>query len=399
MVDGTCDKRFDGVRAEFERNFAERGEAGAAVCVFVDGEPVVDLHGGVADADSGRMWTADTGVIVWSSTKGATALCAHLLVDRGQLDLDAPVARYWPEFAAAGKENITIRILLSHQAGLPALHEPVPAGAFADWGLMVERLAAETPFWEPGTRTGYHALTYGWLVGEVVRRISSRTLGQFFADEVAGPLGLEFWIGLPPDHAAPLARLIAATMEPGATPSSFALAAMTDPTSIAAAIVNNSGGYLAEPDQPLYHAAEIPAAGGIATARGLARLYRPLAAGGSAGGIRLIGPETLAEASQVHAATAVDASLRAPTRFGLGFARSVGTVSPGDTVALGAAAFGHSGAGGSIGFADPDAGLAFGYVMNRMGTGLGLNDRGQSLVDATYRALGYRTSTPGVWIR
>jgi CubicO group peptidase (beta-lactamase class C family) len=393
MIGGSCDGRFAEVRAEFERSFAERGEVGAGVCVLVDGEPVVDLYGGIADTGSGSGWTADTGVVVWSSTKGATALCAHLLVDRGQLDLDAPVASYWPEFGAAGKQAVSTRMLLSHQAGLPALREPLPDGAFTDWGLMVERLAAEAPFWVPGTRTGYHALTYGWLVGEVIRRISGRTPGRFFADEVAGPLGLEFWIGLPDGHPAPVARLLAP--DPGAAPTSFMLAAMTDPTSIAALILGNNGGYMMDSDQPRYHAAEIPAAGGIATARGLAGMYRPLAAGGGS----LLSAETLAGAIQVYGATAVDASLLTPVRFALGFTRSVGVVGPGDTLVLGGGAFGHSGSGGSIGFADPDAGLAFGYVMNQMGSGIGLNARGQSLVDATYRALGYRTDKPGVWIR
>jgi CubicO group peptidase (beta-lactamase class C family) len=195
-VEGTHDARFAQVREEFERNFAERGEVGASVCVTVDGETVVDLWGGSAEPAAGQAWERDTIGHLWSATKGATALCAHLLADRGQLDLDAPVVTYWPEFGKNGKDGILVRHLLSHQAGLPALREPMPAGCFYDWQLMVDALAAEEPFWRPGTRNGYHALTFGFLVGEVIRRASGRSLGTYFRDEVAGPLGLDVHIGL-----------------------------------------------------------------------------------------------------------------------------------------------------------------------------------------------------------
>lgn len=176
---GTCAPGFDLVRREFERNFAERGEAGAAVAIIVDGKTVVDLWGGTADVESGRPWGQDTTVVVWSCTKGATALCAHLLADRGELDLDAPVGRYWPEFACSGKETISVRMLLSHQAGLPAVRQELPPGAFYDWQLMTSVLAAEPPFWTPGLQHGYHGLTFGFLVGEVVRRVAGTTLGAF----------------------------------------------------------------------------------------------------------------------------------------------------------------------------------------------------------------------------
>jgi CubicO group peptidase (beta-lactamase class C family) len=394
MTEGSCDSRFAEVRVAFEQNFTERDEVGAAVCVLLDGEPVVDLWGGVADQATGREWVSDTPVVVWSSTKGATALCAHILVDRGLLDLDAPVARYWPEFATAGKETATVRMALSHQAGVPVLRDPLPDGAFTDWDLMVKRVAAEPAFSEPGTRVSYHALTFGWLIGEIVRRVSGRTLGQFFADEVAEPLGLRFWIGLPPKEEPGVARLLPPQLEPGQSPSPVTAAAMADPTSVSA-LMGNAGGYLANPDDPAYHAAEIPASGGIATARALAGLYWPLAAGGDP----LLTPETLAEATLIHGATSIDGTLAATTRFTLGFIKSAGVITPHDMLALGSTAFGHPGAGGSIGFADPEAGISFGYVMNRMGSGIGLNSRGQSLVDATYRSLGYRTRKPGVWIR
>jgi CubicO group peptidase (beta-lactamase class C family) len=400
MVEGSCDGHFAEVREEFERSFTERGELGAGVCVTVDGATVLDLWGGVADPQTERPWTSDTLVLAWSCTKGATALCAHLLVDRGQLDLDAPVATYWPEFAAAGKDRIPVRMLLSHQAGLPALRDPLPAGAFADWDLMVKLLAAEAPFWEPGTRHGYHGLTFGWLVGEVIRRVSGRSLGRFFAEEVAGPLGLDFWIGLPEElepRVAPLVR----TLEPapGEPVAPFFITAMSDPTSPAALILGNSGGFMETPDDRRYHAAEIGSANGITNARGLAGLYRPLALGGAVDDVRLVSPETLARATMTASAADLDAVLHAPSRFSLGFCRSIGDFGPSDVLVLGADAFGHPGSGGSIGFADPSERLSFGYAMSKMGFGTGLNARGQSLVDATYRALGYRTRQPGVWIR
>jgi len=400
MAEGTCDRRFAEVREEFERNFAERGELGASVCITVDGETAVDLWGGVADPATQRPWSSDTLVLVWSCTKGATAMCAHMLADRGQLDLDAPVATYWPEFAAAGKEHVPVRMLLSHQAGLPALRDPLPAGAFADWDLMVKLLAAEAPFWEPGTRHGYHALTFGWLVGEVVRRVSGRPLGTFFAEEVAGPLGLDFWIGLP-EELEPRVAPVVQTLEPtpGEPVAPFFMVAMADPTSAAALIMMNSGGFMETPDDRRYHAAGIGSANGITNARGLAALYRPLALGGTADGVRLLSPEALARASMTASAADLDAVLRAPTRFALGFCKSVGDFGPSDVLVLGADAFGHPGSGGSIGFADPRERLSFGYAMSKMGFGTGLNARGQSLVDATYRALGYRTRRPGVWIR
>src|SRR5256714_7566642 len=184
MIAGECADRFAGVRHEFARNFAERGEVGASVCITVDGETVVDLWGGAADPATGRAWEQDTIGVVWSCTKGATALCAHVLASRGELSLDAPVAEYWPEFAKNGKDAITVRMLLAHQAGLAALREPNPEAGYCDWDLIAGRLAEQQPLWEPGTRHGYHALTFGHLVGEVVRRVTGRTIGAFFHDEI-----------------------------------------------------------------------------------------------------------------------------------------------------------------------------------------------------------------------
>lgn len=400
-IQGTCDPRFETVRQEFERNFSAREEVGASVCVSLEGRMVVDLWGGVADPSDDRPWTEDTVGVVWSCTKGATALCAHILADRGEVDLDAPVAKYWPEFAQNGKDAIPVRMLLNHQAGLAALHEPLPRGAFYDWELMTSLLARETPWWEPGTRNGYHAFTFGWLVGEVVRRVSGRSLGVFFRDEVAGPLGIDFWIGLPEEVEGRVAPIIpAAPPGPGDPVSPFFVTAMTQPDSLPALLIGNTGGYFLEPgecDSRSAHAAEIGAAGGITNARGLAGMYAALAGGGT----RMVSDDQVARMSAVSSATGKDAVLLLPTRFALGYVKSVDnrpvSPDPNDSILLSAEAFGHTGVGGSIGFADPGPGLAFGYTMNRLGSGVGINARGQALVDAVYRSLGYTSNASGAW--
>jgi CubicO group peptidase (beta-lactamase class C family) len=407
MIDGTCATTFGAVREEFERNFAERDEVGASVCVTVDGEPVVDLWGGTADPETGRAWDRDTIGLVWSCTKGATALCAHMLVAQGVLDLDAPVATYWPDFAKNGKDGVTVRMLLAHQAGLAALRDPIPEGGYGNWGAVVDALAAQEPLWQPGTRHGYHALTFGHLVGEVVRRVSGRSLGSFFREEIAEPLGLDFHIGLLAEHDPRVAPVIPAAMpDPGAVIPSFYRAALSDPTSISGLVLFNSGlafapGYM---DTREARAAEMPSVNGITNARGLAGMYRPLALGGEYGGVRLVDEEGVAAMGTVTSAAAIDATMLVPTRWALGFVKSIdnGHRDPGDRdgVVLAETAFGHVGMGGSIGFADPAARLSFAYTMNRQGMAVGLDERGQSLVDAVYATLGYRRPVRGgSWYR
>lgn len=389
-VRGLWHPSFKRVRDEFVRNFTERGELGASVHVRVAGLPVVDLWGGVADPTTGRAWTRDTLVHVWSCTKGATALCAHILASRGELDLDAPVAQYWPEFAQNGKSAVTVAMLMSHQAGVPALRDPLPFGALYDTEYMTDRLAAEAPFWEPGTRHGYHALTFGFCVGELVRRISGRTLAGFFRQEVAEPLGLDFSMGLPDSELPRLAPSIPA--DPPTPPFSRAfLAAISDPTSIASLVFFNSGGYL-NPGEAESAAAraqtEIGATGGFTNARALSRLYAVLANGGE----RFVDKASFARMARVNSAGWDQFGL-IPSRFTLGFVKSIdnrrGDPGNQDTGILSEAAFGHSGFGGSIGFADPENRLSFGYTMTKQGPGTLLNPRGQSLVDAAYRSLGY----------
>ncbi|HEY49884.1 MAG TPA: beta-lactamase family protein [Dehalococcoidia bacterium] len=402
-VSGKCDPKFVRVRDEFERNFKEREEVGASVCITSDGETIVDLWGGTADVDTGEPWKEDTVSVVFSSTKGATALCAHILASRGLMDIDAPVVKYWPEFGGAGKKNITVKMLLNHQAGLPHVRKPLPQGAFYDWDTMVHALEEQEPFWEPGTRHGYEFWVFGWLVGEVVRRVSGKSLGRFFQDEVAEPLGLDFWIGLPEEIEPRVAKII--TFDPQQmmdTP--FMKTAMTDPNSIPGlCIINDGGAMMAGVDVRDFHAAEIGAAGGITNARGLAGMYAPLACGGSLKGVDLVDCDTLARMSAVSSSTGQDMTILIPMRFALGFGKSFDNRKqpPGmqDSAILSEDAFGHAGAGGSVGFADPQERMSFGYMMNKMGIGLGLNPRGQSLVDAVYTSLGFRSNASGSWSR
>jgi CubicO group peptidase (beta-lactamase class C family) len=400
-VEGRCDERFAAVAREFERNFAERGEVGASLCVIAGGETVIDLWGGVANPQSGAAWQRDTLSIVFSCTKGAVALCAHVLASRGQLDLDAPIRELWPEFARDDKANATVRMALDHTLGVPVFKTPLEPGGCTRWEYMIERLEAEPAFWKPGTRHAYHMLNFGWTVGELVRRASGRPLGDFFRETIAEPLGLDFWIGLPEAHEARLAPISYQPPSPGAELGEFMRRMFSEPQSIQALALFNTGGF--DPNTRASRAAQIGGAGGITNARGLAGMYAPLASGGERGGVRLVDGDTLARMGQVSSATHEDATLLVPTRFALGFMKSIDNrrraFGDRDSAILGAPAFGHCGLGGSIGFADPEAGLAFGYTMNHAGLGVLLNERGQSLVDAVYRCLGYRSNESGCWLR
>ncbi|MDX8034367.1 serine hydrolase domain-containing protein [Lentzea sp. BCCO 10_0856] len=398
-IQGTCAPQFAEVRTEFERNFAERGEVGASVHITLDGEPVVDLWGGQADPLTGQPWSEETIVHVWSCTKAATSLCAHILASRGELDLNAPVTHYWPEYGAEGKDTTLVRHLLSHQAGLPAATSLLPANAFYDWDLITSTLAAQKPLWQPGTRHGYHGLTFGFLIGEVIRRATGLSLGQFFEKEVSGPLALDFWMGLPDDlepHVAP--TIPVDPTEPGLLLPSLFITAMTQPESLPGLMLLNNGGYMApgESDSRAAHTAEMGAIGGISNARGLAGMYRPLALGGTYNGIRLVEESQIPQMS-ITAVSGQDAVVGVPSRFSLGFQKQVNNThlpaNDAEGLLMPEEAFGHTGMGGSLGFADPKARISFGYTMNKQGPGLALNSRGQSLVNALYRALGYHQSS------
>ena len=385
-VGGVVESGFEPVRDAFEANFRERGEAGAACCVYVDGRKAIDIWGGVADHKTGREWDEDTAVLVYSTTKGVTAICAHHLAERGGLDLDATVVRYWPEFAAAGKESVTVRQLLAHRAGLPTLEPKLkPADALA-WDPAVEQLARQVPLWEPGTQHGYHAVTYGWLVGEVIRRAAGKTVGRYLAEEIAGPLGLDLWIGLPASEAGRVARLRPAAPvrlsrdELAAIPKAELdrLMAMADPGSLLMRALNPTDPPFSFNSSELW-AAELPGANGIGTARSLARLYA--ATIGEVDGVRLLGPGTRADAT-VEQSNGPDAVLGLATRFGSGFFLP-SAFSP----LMGPRSFGHAGAGGSLACADPDTGVAFAYVMNQMQQSISGDPRPAALVSAVRQAI------------
>lgn len=381
-IHGACDARFAPVREAFARSFGEGGEVGAAVAVHLDGGLVVDLWAGHKDFARTQPWQRDTLVNVYSTTKGVTALAAHRLVDEGKLDLDAPVAKYWPEFAQAGKGAIPVRFLLSHRAGLPAVRKLLPNEALYDWNAMTEALAAETPWWTPGTAHGYHAVTFGWLVGEVVRRIAGKSLGAYVRDTFAQPLGLDFHIGLAESEHARVADILQQT-PPDTTGEAAQLfmRALAQPEGVTARAFMNPPSMALGPNLPAWRSAEIPGANGHGTARALATLYGRAALGDGT----VISREAIARC-RTEQSHGDDLVLGVPTRFGLGFMLRQESHEGGRC--LGAGAFGHPGAGGSLAFADPEARLGFGYVMNRMGPRILLDDRAIALVEAMNGCLG-----------
>ncbi|WP_430542760.1 serine hydrolase domain-containing protein [Streptomyces iconiensis] len=368
------------------RNFGERGEGGAALAVYRDGHKVVDLWGGALDPGEhcGEPWSEDTAVMVRSVTKGLAAAVLHLLHQRGQLDLDAPVGTYWPQFKANGKERVLVRHLLSHRAGLPALDVPLTPEQALDGVSGPRALAGQAPVWQPGTDHGYHAHTYGWLVSELVARASGgRTVGRLFAEEIARPLGLDLWIGLPQEIAASgrVARVAEAEapapLEQGVLrlrPKRTVTDAYADPESPTrrafAAITP-------PPDEndPAHRAAELPASGGIGTARSLARFYAALI-GPLPGARRLFTPATLTQARSEES-SGPDRVLVVSTRFGLGYMLH-GPACP----LLAPGSFGHPGKGGSLAFADPESGTAFAYVTNTLHRSVTSDPRPQALVRA-----------------
>jgi CubicO group peptidase (beta-lactamase class C family) len=384
QIQGTCDPRFMAVHEAFAENFAVRGEVGAAVCVYADGKPVVDLWGGYADTARIRPWDQNTIVSVASTTKGMVALCTHMLIERGLLDLDAPVARYWPAFAQAEKDTLPVRWLLSHRAGLPAVRRDLPPQSLYDWHAFTAALAETKPWWEPGTQHGYHAITFGFLLGEVIRRLSGKSVGQFLRTEVAGPLGADFFIGVPEAEDYRAAEVLP---DPPPLPGDTTMweVILRDPMSMAGRAFLNPPRTPDVTNTRAWRAAEIPAGNGHTTAKGLARIYGALAHGGALDGVSLLRRTTL-EAASVEQSSGLDAVLSFPTRFGLGFMLPT----PERPFGPNPYAFGHPGRGGSIGFADLAGGIGFGYVMNQYKTGTLRNPdlRWPVLVEAVYASLG-----------
>jgi CubicO group peptidase (beta-lactamase class C family) len=378
-ISGLCDERFLGVRDEFERNFAERGDVGAALTITIDGSAVVDLYGGYRDGARRQPWTPDTLVNVYSTTKGWLAAAMNMLVDAGELDLDAPVVRYWPGFGTNGKDRVLLRHLLTHEAGLPTTSVDVPNEAVYDPAAMARALEQSTLFWEPGTRQGYHAATFGWLNAEVLRRITGMSAGRFVRERIAEPLGADIFIGLPESEDARTAEMLVpvAPPDPAVSPMQRLLA---DPASMTARTFSNPPRPPRVANTRRWRAAEIPSSNGHASARGLARYYTALALGGEVDGVRLMSEGAVENAAKERV-NSEDAILGMRTRRSLGFMLPVPEL--GDP--RGPAAFGHAGMGGSLGFADPDHRLAFGYVMNQMGPTIDLRSR--SLTKALYAAL------------
>ncbi|MER5731700.1 serine hydrolase domain-containing protein [Streptomyces sp. NPDC002138] len=395
-IHGEVADGFEPVRDAFVRNFEALGDRGAAVAVYRDGRKVVDLWGGVRDADGGAggggaggvgaaPWERDTAQIVRSATKGVAASVPLLLHQRGLLDLDAPVAAYWPEFKAGGKERTLVRDLLAHRAGVPALDRPLSPAQAADGMSGARAVAEQAAFWEPGTAHGYHPHTFGWLLGELVLRVTGASLGRWLAEEVTGPLGLDFWIGLPGDVAHRVGR--SAALEAPRTsnglrtrPKREVAEAYADPASLTrrafAAITP-----LPDENDPGYRGAELPGSAGIGTARALAGFYAATLGDVEGGGRRLFTPSTVALAGR-ELSGGPDRVLVVNTRFSYGYMLH-GPASP----LLSPGSFGHPGRGGSLGFADPESGLAFGYVTNTLTPSVTADPRPQSLIKALRAAL------------
>ncbi|MEU0049309.1 serine hydrolase domain-containing protein [Streptomyces sp. NPDC006309] len=389
-VHGTVAEGFEPVKEAFAGNFAQLGERGAAVTVYRDGHRVVHLWAGTRDVDvpdapaGAAPWGAGTAQIVRSATKGVAAAALLLLHQRGNLDLDAPVGTYWPEYKAAGKEHTRVRHLLAHRAGVPVLDRPLTPAEAADPGTGAAAVAAQAPVWEPGTDHGYHAQTYSWLTGELLRRVTGRPVGEWIADEIAGPVGADLWLGLPESEHARVGRV--GPLDAPATagglrtrPKRAVAEAYADPGSLTrrafAAITP-----LPDENDPAYRAAALPASNGIATADGLARFYASLI-GEVDGGTRLFTPATT-ELARAEQSAGADRVLVVNTRFGLGYMLH-GAASP----LLSPGSFGHPGRGGALAFADPDTGIAFGYVTNGFRKSVTADPRAQALVRALRTAL------------
>ncbi|MDN0193786.1 serine hydrolase domain-containing protein [Streptomyces sp. S.PNR 29] len=379
-VNGTVAEGFEPVREAFVRNFEALGDRGAAVAVYRRGRKVVDLWGGTKDVDGTEPWERGTAQVMRSATKGVAAAVPLLLHQRGELDLDAPVGHYWPEFKARGKERVLVRQVLNHRAGLPVLDHPLTPQDALDPLRGPQAVAAQALSWEPGTDHGYHALTYGWMLDELVRRVTGRSTGEWIAAEIAAPLGLDLWLGLPgTEEAAGRTGRVGRVDGPEPTgglrvrPKKSVTEAYDDPSSLTRRAFAAITPF---PDQndPAYRAAALPATNGIATADGLARFYAALI--GEVDGVRLFSPAT-AELARAEESAGPDRVLVVNTRFGLGYMLH-GSASP----LLGPGSFGHPGRGGALGFADPESGIAFGYVTNGFRKTVTADPRAQALVRA-----------------
>jgi CubicO group peptidase (beta-lactamase class C family) len=382
-VEGRVESGWEGVRDAFEANFAAGEEVGAGVAVYHRGREVVDLRGGHFDRARTQPYAADTLQLIFSTTKGVTAIALAMCVQRGLLDYGERVSTYWPEFAAHGKGEVTVAQLLSHQVGLISVDAPTTLAEALDWDTTVARLADTKPDWPIGTAHGYHALTFGWLAGELIRRVDGRSPGRFVADEIAGPLGLDLWIGLPEELEPRVSPMIGSIVARSSDPAAQALIdQFAGPATRLGRALTLSGAFSGNGvfNRRDVHAAELPAANGISTARSLARLYASTMA--PIDGVRL-----LDQATRDLARTTVtppgehDMCLVLPSTFGMGF------MTHGDmTPYSGPGSYGHAGAGGSVAYAQPERELAFAYVMNQMARNIAGDRRAQRLIDAAAKA-------------
>lgn len=379
-ISGTCDDRFGAVREAFEANFVPKEDdifdQGASVAMTLDGEMVVDLWGGTANRDAGASmpWDEDTIINVWSTTKTVSALACLMLADRGELDLYAPVAKVWPEFAAEGKSEIEVRHLMSHTAGLSGWQEPITYDVLYDQERAASLLAAQAPWWEPGTASGYHAITQGYLEAELVRRVTGQTIGRFVAEEITAPLGADFHIGTTAEHDHRVAHVVPPPPLPipeGLAPDSVIVKTFTNP------LMDATKSWEIE-----WRRAEIPAAGGHGNARSVAQIHTPMACGGEANGVKFLSRAGL-DAVFDEQCNGTDLVLGIPLRHGIGF----GLNSPETPLSPNPRTCYWGGWGGSLAIVDLDARMSFSYVMNKMGAGTVGDMRGASLLIAAYAAL------------
>lgn len=371
-IHGYFDLQFEAVKDAFAELFDDPQERGAALCVQVGGETVLDLWAGMADRDGQEPWHSDTLLNLYSCTKAFTAVAALQLVGEGKLALDEPAARLWPEFAAAGKQHVTLRQLLSHRAGLPAIRQPLPPEALYDWQAMTAALAAEVPWWTPGDGHGYAPITYGWLIGEPIRRATGRNPGEVIVERTARPLGLDFHIGLADSEFHRVAHISRGKGNPGdATAQRVLNAMMREPQSMTTRAFTNPPSIMTSTNKPEWRRMAQPAANGHGNARSLAGFYAGLLDGS------LLDSALLAEMTREHS-RGEDRTLLTSTRLGLGLMLDQPEL-PNATYGLGRYAFGHPGAGGSIGFADPEREVAFGFVVNTLGPYVLMDPRAQKL--------------------
>jgi CubicO group peptidase (beta-lactamase class C family) len=381
-IHGHCDPRFSSVKEAFANNFRYGGDVGASFAATIDGKFVIDIWAGYADAGRTRPWKRDTLACLYSTTKTMTALCALILVDRGQLDLDAPVARYWPEFAQAGKEDIPVKYLLSHQSGLAGIDEQIPVEALYDWDRIVGLLAAQKPWWVPGTQCGYHALTQGYLVGEVIRRITNKTVGTFFREEIASPLQADCHISLAQEHDSRVAEMIPPPMWQPGDPRYVSSGSLPEMSQKSMYPLIDQTNPVAVSRSRAWRAAEIPSGNGYGNAHSVARMASVLACG-EIDGTRLLTLPTIEKAFQEQC-HGTDLILILPIRWALGFALVSKEMPFGPnprTLCMG-------GGGGSAVVIDLDARLSLAYVMNNcIASAMEGDDRAASLARALYAAL------------